>query len=221
MENSSGIYTIEINNKLYVGSSNNLKHRLKVHKYQLLNNKHHNIHLQRSFNKYKEYKFEIIEYCTEDLVLSLEQYWINQLGVTNNKIGYNICTVSGTTKGFKCSEETKLKMSNSKKGIKFTNEHKLNIGLANKGRIITQESRNKISKTLLGRKIPREQVERTSKKLSKEVLQYQDTMLMNKFTSTKEAGRILNIDSSSIAKCARGEVKTAKGFTFKYNNNGC
>lgn len=213
-----GIYTIEINNKLYVGSSTNLKHRLKVHKSHLLRNKHHNIYLQRSYNKHKYFKFELLEICTEDILLSQEQYWINMLNTTDNNIGYNMCTVAGTTKGMKYSDETRLKMSNSKKGIKFSDSHRATMCKVFKGRIITQETRDEISKTLTGRKIPREIVDRTSAKLKKEVYQYdKNYTLINKFNSTKEAGKHLNIDNSQIARCARGKAKSAGSFIFKYS----
>jgi hypothetical protein len=36
------------------------------------------------------------------------------------------------------------------------------------------------------------------------------------FPSAREAGRQLNLDSSSISKVCRGKVKTCGGFVFKY-----
>lgn len=40
--------------------------------------------------------------------------------------------------------------------------------------------------------------------------------LLNTFPSSKEAGRQLNLDSSSITKCCKGKLKTTGGFVFKY-----
>ena len=37
------------------------------------------------------------------------------------------------------------------------------------------------------------------------------------FNSCSQAGKELNIDSSSIAKCARGERNTAGGYIWKYD----
>ena len=65
LEGKAGIYIIEnlINNKIYVGSSINLKRRKYFHFNYLRNNKHGNKHLQLSFNKYGEecFNFKIIE----------------------------------------------------------------------------------------------------------------------------------------------------------------
>ena len=62
----SGVYEIinTKNNKKYIGSSKNVKERIINHKSLLKNNNHHSIHLQRAYNKDKEYfKFNIIKYC--------------------------------------------------------------------------------------------------------------------------------------------------------------
>jgi len=67
----AGIYQIRnlINNKIYLGSAYNLYDRYRVHKSTLLNNKHDNEHLQRSFNKYGKdnFIFELVE-IVENLV---------------------------------------------------------------------------------------------------------------------------------------------------------
>ena len=41
-------------------------------------------------------------------------------------------------------------------------------------------------------------------------------MLLATFPSSREAGRQLNLDSSSITKCCKGKVKTVGGFIFHY-----
>ncbi|MFW6122530.1 MAG: GIY-YIG nuclease family protein [Petrotogales bacterium] len=53
-EKISGIYNIIClpNQKVYIGSSNNIYRRYYLHLYELRKNKHTNIHLQRAFNKY-------------------------------------------------------------------------------------------------------------------------------------------------------------------------
>jgi len=90
----SGIYKIVnlVNNKIYIGSAKNLNKRWKRHLADLKNQSHHNIHLQRSWEKHGESKFifEIIEYVED--VTSLyerEQYYIDTLQPFNEK-GYNI-----------------------------------------------------------------------------------------------------------------------------------
>lgn len=36
------------------------------------------------------------------------------------------------------------------------------------------------------------------------------------FSSSREAGRQLDLDSSSITKCCKGKLKTTGGYIFKY-----
>jgi len=78
-----GIYFIKniINNKIYVGSSKDINCRIKRHKSSLKNNKHYNILLQRSYNKYGQESFEylIIEIVFDiKSLISREQYYISK-----------------------------------------------------------------------------------------------------------------------------------------------
>lgn len=80
----SGIYCIEntVNHKCYIGSSKNLYQRLLKHFALLRHNKHENSHLQNAWNKYKEEAFTwcILEFCSEDILTSREQYCIDLFG---------------------------------------------------------------------------------------------------------------------------------------------
>lgn len=79
----SGIYKITniINNKFYIGSSVNIYQRLKHHYSDLKNNKHGNKYFLRSYIKYgkNNFKVEILEEATKELLLIKEQYYINIL----------------------------------------------------------------------------------------------------------------------------------------------
>lgn len=57
---------------------------------------------------------------------------------------------------------------------------------------------------------------------SKKVCQY-DTNgnFIKEWDSTRDAARALNIDSSTIAKCARGKYKTAGGYIWRYVDRIC
>lgn len=89
------IYTIKnlVNNKIYVGSTKNFKSRKSSHLTNLRNQRHHCIHLQRSFNKYGELNFEftVHKYLQESDDLFIEE----QLAIDTLKPEYNIGAVGG------------------------------------------------------------------------------------------------------------------------------
>lgn len=79
----SGIYAINCreNNKMYLGSSVNISSRFRRHKADLKNSRHHNIYLQRAWDKYgKEgFTFEIIEEVPKEDLLEVEQMYLDCL----------------------------------------------------------------------------------------------------------------------------------------------
>lgn len=136
----SGIYKLVIGNKFYVGSAVNLYNRMNLHKFQLLNNKHHNILVQRKFNKIKELSYEIIEFCDKKDLIQREQYYLDTLRpelnldkFANSRFGSKLSKESiekrnNTIKnkgGFRHSKESKLKIGNAQLGVKRTEEVKL------------------------------------------------------------------------------------------------
>ena len=104
----SGIYQIRntITNDLYIGSSINIIHRKNRHSRELKQGKHHSIILQRAVNKYgiNVFKFKVLEYCEQEILIKKEQYYIDTL-----KPKYNIYLIAGSSLGSKRSEETKEK----------------------------------------------------------------------------------------------------------------
>jgi len=86
--NLCGIYKIinTHNSKCYIGSSKDIKNRLKRHFRNLKNNKHKNKHLQASYNKYGKDKFtyEILTLCEKDNLYSVEQTYLDALDFNSN-----------------------------------------------------------------------------------------------------------------------------------------
>lgn len=114
IESSSGIYVIKnkITGDTYIGSSINIKKRINSHKAKLRSNKHHNIILQNSYNKYglSSFDFQVICYCNRELNLILEQEYIN---ATNPY--FNIAkNTTAPMLGRKHSEESKVKFKKRK-----------------------------------------------------------------------------------------------------------
>ena len=111
LKGKSGIYQIRnlVNDKIYIGSSENLYIRYREHFYTLNKNIHRNGKLQKSFNKHGEqnFIFEIIEFIEDkNKLLEIEQYWIDRFKVV--KTGYNIQPIAGRI----CiTDEVRKKMS--------------------------------------------------------------------------------------------------------------
>ena len=120
MSKKSGIYkiTCSANGKVYVGSAVNLAKRRREHFSALRSNRHHNIHLQRAFDKHKEESFEfvvLLECDRENLLLEEERQIEEHDSFTN---GFNLVpTPTQGNRGMKMSEESKRKMSISRKKL--------------------------------------------------------------------------------------------------------
>lgn len=118
-----GIYSIEnlINHKKYIGQSVNIKHRWSCHIRDLNNNIHDNDYLQNSWNKYgkENFKFEILEECSIDLLNDKERFYIDLYNTMNRGYGYNL--KSGGQDSNYVTDEVKKKISESNKN--YYKEH--------------------------------------------------------------------------------------------------
>lgn len=126
LKNKCGIYKITnlITEDCYIGSSEDLECRLYCHFWDLKNNCHSR-KFQSSFNKHgiKNFIYEILEFCNEDVQIEREQHYLDTLlfaqeyissnGKDNRFIllSYNLSPTAGKTSGYKHSEETLKKMS--------------------------------------------------------------------------------------------------------------
>lgn len=114
-KNKSGIYrlTNKITGDFYIGQSINLSARF-THYFNLsyLISKN-NLVISRALLKYgySNFSVEILEYCDKSVLSEREQYYFDKL----NPI-YNTLKIAGSSSGFKQSEETKNKISQSLKG---------------------------------------------------------------------------------------------------------
>lgn len=115
--NNTGIYGIEnvFDGQIYVGQSKDVEHRLREHKKMLKKGNHHNIHLQRAWNKYGEevFLFKILEECPVEKLDTQENFWIKKLHAAERGYGYNMEKFARGT-GAR-SLETCLKISKTKK----------------------------------------------------------------------------------------------------------
>ena len=121
--NISGIYKIRCrsNNKIYIGSSSNIRFRWTLHKSHLNRGVHTNAYLQRAWKLYGSNAFiwKIIEVCPINKLLIREQKWFKKTKCCNKKYGFNIATdASSPGRGHKHSLKTRLKISKSNSGSK-------------------------------------------------------------------------------------------------------
>lgn len=147
-----GIYKITniINGKIYIGSTGiSFNTRFKKHINDLDTNKHGNRYLQNAWDKYTKnsFIFEIIEIIDNvELIIIKEQYYLDTLLPTKRNIGYNICTIAGSSLGVKRSDEFKGKVR----------QNSLNM---------SKETRAKISNSLSGLKQSKETIDKRVEKL--------------------------------------------------------
>lgn len=151
----SGIYKLMLDDKIYIGSAINLYNRINLHKFQLLKNKHHNILVQRKFNKIRQLNFEVLEFCNKELLIKREQYYLDVLNpelnlnrIANNRLGSKLSKESIEKRkntirnkgGFKHSHETKIKIGLAQLGVKRSEEIKLKTtGSNNPNSLFTNE----------------------------------------------------------------------------------
>lgn len=133
----SGIYKItnSVSKKFYVGSAKDINKRWCRHKLDLKNNKHHNIILQRAWNKYdsSNFIFEIIEECSIEKLFEKEQYYIDTLKPIYN-ISLDACGGDNLTNNpNRIKIIQKMTESIKKRFLNMTEEERKNLSEKCKG----------------------------------------------------------------------------------------
>lgn len=183
-----GIYQIRNtrNGKLYIGQSVDLAHRKSCHIYDLKNNRHKNIHLQRAYNiEPSVFVFEIICQCSEKELDDLEIHFIKKYKTTDSAYGYNLD--SGGNGAGRMSEETKAKLSKAKKG---------NTAMC--GKRLSDEWKKHLSEA----------------QPHKRKVRCIETNIV--YESFAEAARQMGLNRTKIVSCCTGSRKSTGGFHFRY-----
>lgn len=153
-----GIYKItnNVNGKVYIGQSINIKARWKDHIHALNREDSKCTLLQRAWNKYKQenFSFDILELCSEDMLDEVETKYINIYDSCKN--GYNIEPGGNANKHL--SDETKQKLREAHLGMKMSDETRKKMsesrmGTKNPmyGQTHSEATRKKISDAAKGR----------------------------------------------------------------------
>ncbi len=143
------IYVIEndINNKLYVGRTLDLRKREAAH----FSSSSRTWAIKAAIAKYgpEHFDFVILEPCScEEELNAKEIYWIGVLG-TITPLGYNL--KEGGKSG-RPSAIVREKLRAAHRGVSLSAEHKQSISKSLMGKVVLDETRQKISKGLRGRK---------------------------------------------------------------------
>lgn len=204
-EFKSGIYlwTNLVNGKRYIGSSINLRRRLReylnpVRLEQELNRGESIIYRAMLKHGYLSFSFEILEIVEINCDLSDKDkarilQKLEQKHIDNLQPEYNILKIAGSNRGHTLSEETREKMSLAKKGKP---SHR-------KGMTVSEETRNLIQKN--------------SGSIKVVYMISTDGVLLNTFNSIKECESITGISRHRIGRTMKsGKLLDGK---YYFSNN--
>lgn len=145
---ASGIYQIRnlVNGKRYIGSALKISKRWAEHRRDLGKSRHHSVALQRAWVKYgaESFAFEVVELCSAESLLQLEQRYIDERG------DYNICRIAGSALGLKHSDETRQKLREAQARIRSAPGYVP----PTKGRKYSREICERMAAPKRGRKLP-------------------------------------------------------------------
>ena len=173
--------------------------------------------MQKSWNKYgaDNFRFYVLEYCDVCQLDNLEVYYIDLYETLNRDNGYNLTSGGSANKTY--SDETRVKISNALKGhevsiesrIKISENHADVSGDKNGmyGRHHSAEAKQKVSQANKGR------ISARRNNCNVYCIELERT-----FDDATTAGKTLNLDSSAILKCCRGERKTCGNYHWKFIN---
>lgn len=154
-EKVSGIYEIRntLNDKVYVGSSSNVKARWRGHLSGLRAGKHPNAHLQRAWVQQGEsvFVFSVLEEV-EAVAVELarrEQVWMDNLDCCNPEKGYNLALVAGKSMlGLKHTDAARRRMSEGQKRRCEDPAVRLRVAGLRKGKKASEATRGRVVKAL-------------------------------------------------------------------------
>lgn len=239
----SGIYKLSFvgSEKFYIGSAVALNKRKANHLSDLRNKKHCNIILQRMYNKYGDFVFNVLEYCDPNKLVETEQYYIdllepqiNILKVANNSLGYKhssevIDKLIVINKINANKKEVRQKTSKSwfRKGHtqKFTKEQIQKRINSFKGYKHKEESKIKMSIAAKNRdrstydlsKFINSGIEASKKKVAQYSMQGD---LINVFDSITEAVKQFNTTQTRhLVLCCKGLKEKYKGYKWRFTTN--
>lgn len=234
--NQSGIYRItnKLNGKFYIGSTSNMRKRMREHMSNLRRGIHVNDHLQHAFDKYGEenFAFEVYEYVKNiDDLLTVEQRVLDDLKPYDDEVGYNISEYAYSYRvfgednphyGVPKSEEHKRKIRESLLGHKHSEETKRKISKAVKGKNTgkdhwsygkerTKKHRERFSASMKGK------FAGSKNPSARKVVQLtKEGSFVKVFETMKDAQASTGAHPANITNCCKGKRKTTGGYKWMY-----
>ena len=147
----------KINGKAYVGKTNDLKRRIRQHRYSSKNTNHY---FYKALRKYGEstFEFRVIDTASnEERASEFEKFYIQLFETYQRDRGYNL-TMGG--EGQSPTEETRRKLSLWQKGKAKSDEQKQRLRQLCVGRTHTDETKAKMRSAKLGKKKTPETIEK-------------------------------------------------------------
>ena len=224
-----GIYTIEIDNWFYIGSSLDIEKRISKHLSLMKCGKHFNAKVQNVWNKYQDFNWGILKECEQEELLTFEQKFLDNNFHKENCLNINPvvnCGVPIPIPVYQWSLDGDLigvyesaAEASRQTGICVTgiSNNRLKVQKSAGGFIWTYKD------TFPGEPIYTKPVgNRTKGRIPKNrVSVYQwslDGDLVKCFESLAHAEKETKISFKSISNNIRGKSKSAGGFIWSYEN---
>lgn len=212
------------NGKIYIGITNQGA-SVRWYKHCSETNAGSTFPIHNAIRKYGKdnFQIEVVEEIIDqdyDYLKEREKHWIAEFDSYNREKGYNLTLGGDGTFGRFHSQETKEKIRQKAVGRKISEETRKKMSESQKKREWNHqelsERAKEANRVRWSKKESREKASRNNGK-RKVILQYDTGMnLIREFHSVNEAGRNLGKRHQNIAACARGKLKTAYGFIWKY-----
>lgn len=193
----AGIYMMAclVSGRFYIGSSAHLRARFSEHASELKGGDHPNRHLQNAWSKYgkDQFVFTVLEYCSPEMLLIREQWYLDEWRPYDKTIGYNNAPEAASNRGVRHSEETKQK-----------------IGQRNRGRIKSPETIEKLRQMWVANYDDWQQQSIDSRGISFEIVS--PTGQTHKVKGLNRFAREHGLDRCHLARVIKGKNDSIRGW---------
>lgn len=173
LPSASGVYEMvnKQNGKVYVGSSVDIRARIRGHICLLNRGTHHGRHLQAAWNKHGEaaFIFHVLELCPAAQLIERESFWMKQKLVLDPARGYNspehIAKRAASRRGSHLPQSTKDAIAEGNRRRTWSPEQReaARVRLqAGKRAMAPEEFSKRLSASMRGRKLTEEHKKKLS-----------------------------------------------------------